>query len=297
MDSDSSDKPDSPINRPSTIDIQIQFGTPPNVENELVSNVTEPHLVCNCVSEVLLAPLINYLKTLGYPLDNAMIWYYSPTARLNVYCGNDPLPFSISIPMFEIKDNKLSLICRGAIRNKFGTVVTLGSTPSAKSKPDEEASNDQKSSRRTKERKIGYIIEKVSKWRKLYNGTPNTKGELQKMTLEEAATKVGISKKSLDDYLLQLRFGRKFGFNFQEHKDDKVGILRAYVKKCKTLHTYAKKIEDGEPIPADIISKLQEPGTPACKHNRCCAPSYSLPYKHSDSQPSLPLIYPSYPSF
>ena len=106
-----------------------------------------------------------------------------------------------------------------------------------------------------------------------------------KVTLEEAANKIGSSKKSLDDYLLQLRFGRKFGFNFQEHKDDKVGVLRAYVKKFKSLHQYAKKIENGEPIPSDVIQKLQEPGTPACKHNRCCAPDFSIPYKQCDSQP------------
>jgi len=56
--------------------------------------------------------------------------------------------------------------------------------------------------RRTKERKIGYIIEKVYKWRKLYNGTTNSKGENVKLTLEDAARTVKISKKSLDDYLL-----------------------------------------------------------------------------------------------
>ena len=42
---------------------------------------------------------------------------------------------------------------------------------------------------------------------------------------------VGISKKSLDDYLLQLRLGRKYGFNFNQNKTKKVGVLRAFVKK------------------------------------------------------------------
>ena len=42
---------------------------------------------------------------------------------------------------------------------------------------------------------------------------------------------VGISKKSLDDYLLQLRLGRKYGFNFNQNKTKKVGILRAFVKR------------------------------------------------------------------
>lgn len=54
-----------------------------------------------------------------------------------------------------------------------------------------------------------------------------------KYSLEDAAKKVGISKKSLDDYLLQLRYGKKYGFDFNEHKEAKIGILRAFVKKCK----------------------------------------------------------------
>jgi hypothetical protein len=57
--------------------------------------------------------------------------------------------------------------------------------------------------RRTKERKISFVIEKVSMWRKLYNGYDDPKtGKTMKYNLEEAAQKVGISKKSLDDYLL-----------------------------------------------------------------------------------------------
>jgi hypothetical protein len=284
MDSDSSEKPESPTQWSQTIDIDLQLTVNSETENELITNVADPNLIYNSHSEIILTPLINYLKSLGYPLENSMIWYFSPTAKLKVYCGNDPLPFSISIPMFELNNNCLQLICRGAIRNEFGTIVTLGSPSIGKIKQEEEAITNHKSSRRTKERKIGYIIEKVSKWRKLYNGVSTPKGEMIKVTLEEAANKIGISKKSLDDYLLQLRFGRKFGFNFQEHKDDKVGVLRAYVKKFKALHQYAKKIENGEPIPSDVIQKLQEPGTPACKHNRCCAPDFSIAYKQCDSQ-------------
>lgn len=42
-----------------------------------------------------------------------------------------------------------------------------------------------------------------------------------------------MSKKSLDDYLLQLRFGKKFGFNFEANRDSKVGVLRSFVKAQK----------------------------------------------------------------
>ena len=87
-----------------------------------------------------------------------------------------------------------------------------------------------KAQRRTKERKIGFIIEKVSLWRKLYNGIPDNTGRIVRYSLEEAAGIVGVSKKSLDDYLSQLRKGRKYGFDFNKNKDEKVGALRMFVK-------------------------------------------------------------------
>jgi hypothetical protein len=52
------------------------------------------------------------------------------------------------------------------------------------------------------------------------------------MSLEQAAEKVGVSKKSLDDYLAQLRAGRNFGYDFNLNKDKKVGDLRKFVKDC-----------------------------------------------------------------
>jgi cell division protein FtsI/penicillin-binding protein 2 len=46
--------------------------------------------------------------------------------------------------------------------------------------------------------------------------------------------KVGVSKKSLDDYLLQLRFGKKLGFDFEKYKNERVGVLRKFVKQNKS---------------------------------------------------------------
>jgi hypothetical protein len=34
---------------------------------------------------------------------------------------------------------------------------------------------------------------------------------------------VGIAKKTLDDYLLQIRNGKKYGFNFNEKVNAKIG--------------------------------------------------------------------------
>jgi len=64
-------------------------------------------------------------------------------------------------------------------------------------------------------------------------------------SLEDAAKKVSISKKSLDDYLLQLRYGKKYGFDFNEHKEAKIGILRAFVKKKKQEEKEKGKMKAG----------------------------------------------------
>ena len=47
------------------------------------------------------------------------------------------------------------------------------------------------------------------------------------------APKINVSKKSLDDYLLQIRIGRKSGFNFDDNKNEKIGKLRAFVENYK----------------------------------------------------------------
>ena len=95
-----------------------------------------------------------------------------------------------------------------------------------------------------RERKIGYIIEKVYAWRKLYTGFKDEKNNFIKYSLDNAAEKIGVSKKSLDDYLLQIRLGRKYGFDFDKNKYKKIGELREYVKneKQKEPATTKKKI-------------------------------------------------------
>ena len=61
----------------------------------------------------------------------------------------------------------------------------------------------------------------------------NEKHQQIKFSLEEAAKQVGISKKSLDDYYYQLRLGQKYGFDFKQHLDDKIGVLRMFIKDIK----------------------------------------------------------------
>lgn len=53
---------------------------------------------------------------------------------------------------------------------------------------------------------IGIVHKKVRRWRELYRGTFDASGKRIQINLQQAARMVGISKKSLDDYLLQIKF-------------------------------------------------------------------------------------------
>ena len=76
------------------------------------------------------------------------------------------------------------------------------------------------------------MIEAVSQWRLLYSGF-QLNGTSIKMSLDEAAKIVKISKKSLDDYLMILKQAKRFNFNFEKHANDKIGVIRAFVQKKK----------------------------------------------------------------
>mmetsp|Transcript_12043 Transcript_12043/g.20318 ORF Transcript_12043/g.20318 Transcript_12043/m.20318 type:complete len:108 (+) Transcript_12043:1786-2109(+) len=99
--------------------------------------------------------------------------------------------------------------------------------------------------RRKKERSLREVIQKVSLWRKLIYGKVYFDFKTQQffkvncltknggMTHSDAAMVIRLSKKSLDDYLMHLRFGRKYGFDFIKHRNKKIGKLRTFVTQKK----------------------------------------------------------------
>lgn len=90
-----------------------------------------------------------------------------------------------------------------------------------------------KGAKRIKERSIQTVLYKVAMWRSLYLGYLDSQGIYKQQNLEEAARTVDISKKTLDDYLLQIRLGKKYGFDFQGSINQKIGALRSFVKKAR----------------------------------------------------------------
>jgi hypothetical protein len=89
------------------IDVEVEFGAANRVERELVQGVQAPYLAFTSAQEIALAPVVQLLKTLGYPLANSMISYYSEVAGLYVYCGNDPLTNVFTVPVFEFASNRV----------------------------------------------------------------------------------------------------------------------------------------------------------------------------------------------
>ena len=253
-----------PPGQPSEVPIDVVLTLPGSEEKEMIRGILA-HF--SPLGNLDLSRLLLELKNTGYQVDKCMISYYSQSEDMHVFAGVDPLPEGTFCADRSIMaTGKINLRCRLPRTTAFPKPTTVkmenpGMLKGAEIPPmslprgieysnnsntiQEPAAKEGKAAgRRTKERKIGYIIEKVSLWRKLYNGVADQNGNMQRYSLEEAANKVSISKKSLDDYLLQLRFGRKFGFNFNEHKDDKVGVLRAFVRKHK-FQNKAEKASGG----------------------------------------------------
>ena len=73
----------------------------------------------------------------------------------------------------------------------------------------------------------------MSLWRKLYNGVLRD-GNLVRYSLEDAASKVNVSKKSLDDYLHQIRLATKYKFDFKNRQDEKFGSLRTFIREMRS---------------------------------------------------------------
>ena len=221
--------------------INVTYSYSPVVFNTTVNAriLDESHISFNDIIDTLSKQI---------PLNNFAISYceYDNNTETFVNCGKYPLENDILIGYnpSPIVPTYIRIKLRQIIKKE--NVLRMDVNEEDFENIDESKQHNffNSKSKRAKERKIGYIIKKVYMWKTLYNGfiEEDEEGNKKriKFTLEQAADKVGISKKSLDDYLIQLRIGKMFGFNFTEHKNDKVGVLRAFVKKHKAEYEERK---------------------------------------------------------
>lgn len=190
--------------------------------------INEVSLISDSDRFVPLYEIVKALQERSYSYPKSIISYFSKTYNSFVHSGRFDFKEANSIPYIDVYPR---LILK--IRTSSGDPPAMP--------PTKDKTTKKEKSRRNKERKIGDIIEKVNEWRTLYTGIMDDKGKLVKYSLEDAANKVGIAKKTLDDYLLQLRAGKKYNFDFQTHKDSKVGVLRRFVKDQKNKE---KSVQD-----------------------------------------------------
>lgn len=179
------------------------------------SYTTETNTIENILAKITSTNLLSLNDLIEDLIENknckslydTAISYYDNDLKNYIYCGIYPFDINITIPLTQEVQScpTLQIRSRNLIKKENLMRMDLNEEINAESEDNNQNIYINQKSKRSKERKIGYIIEKVFLWRKLYNGFSDENGNLIKLTLEEAADKVGISKKSLDDYLIQLR--------------------------------------------------------------------------------------------
>ena len=106
--------------------------------------------------------------------------------------------------------------------------------------------------KRAQEKTIEEVVKYVGAWRSLYNGVAiESKDEqgkpvykLLRYRLNDAATLIeNNSRKTFDDFLLQVRAGRKFNFDFVKHRDQRIGMLRQINKNYKHEENQQKGVK------------------------------------------------------
>ena len=234
----------------------IFFGTEP-IDNKtiLYSYMLEPN------KDVIKMKIINYIQKRmldGYNNSIINTYFRKPIIKSNK--KKEDLPsLDLKAKIFTPSMTNLEYYAEGSCSEESSSSLPsvasydkedYNELPMDKSKDKEnilKTNFGHMSDSQKRERKIGYIIEKVYAWRKLYNGFRDDKNNFIKFDLENAAKKIDVSKKSLDDYLLQIRMGRKYGFDFDKNKYKKIGELREFVKKemenDKTLNRQKRTIK------------------------------------------------------
>ena len=220
----------SPINNNSN----NTLNTSSFLEEEIIPNM---EIRITSDKKIFMKDIIVKLKYLGYPTTGALFSVYIKSAEEYVYMGSDPIDPNIFLDESLVDFDNLRIKLVSYLEDKL-------IKKTEKQLFEKKENNKNQKDKRTKERKIEFIVEKVNAWRRLYNGFYNENGEYTRYSLEQAAKMVGISKKSLDDYLLQLRLGRKYGFNFNQNKTKKVGILRAFVKRHRAKNNNKNETEN-----------------------------------------------------
>ena len=102
--------------------------------------------------------------------------------------------------------------------------MSIEESPKQVSPEDKKQSTAKPKEKRIRERHISDVVKAVAVWRRLYHGVFFVdKVMIVRYSLSDAAKKVGIPRKTLDEYLRLLAMGREHGFDFVARREEKIG--------------------------------------------------------------------------
>lgn len=174
-------------------------------------------------------------------LDSYSISYANnPNSEIYFHCGTYPLKQTVLCELTQsnelwvkLRQNTNESIMPGfsnlievyGDENETEAIDSIDSNNSIETKCDFHCN-----SKRAKERNIRNIIKKLYLWKRIYHGLCDKNGRKVRLTWKEAAELTKISHKSLDDYYNQIKYAKYLGFDFSKHKNEKIGVLRGFVK-------------------------------------------------------------------
>ena len=173
---------------------------------------------------ILLASVISALKDKNLALSNSLIYYVTKDEH-HINCWYDPVPEHIVIPVNDAMPSRegqndcVTLYIRKLEENQDTTSEESSPTRATARKP-----------KRAPERTIKEVKVKVEQW-KAECKQLKEQNPMMKRVAEKAAETVGIPKKSLDDYMHQLKMGQLHNFEFFKNEDTKIGVLRQFNKR------------------------------------------------------------------
>jgi hypothetical protein len=116
---------------------------------------------------------------------------------MTIFLGVFPFTQEVTIPLDSIVDNSIQVHCKPSIIQSSEILEEINIFDI----------NHKSKNKKVKERTIQQAIEAVKQWRKYYNTADKEKGG-RLYTLEQAAEKVGMAKKTLNDYYNHLKIAQ-----------------------------------------------------------------------------------------
>ena len=171
-------------------------------------------------------------RNLGVPIDalieelskyskidfaNSQILYKLPNSQLYMLAG--VFPFEENTDYIPVENVSETIFLK--YRTTFKSTKETDIHEEAKVK-----------TRRGNERLIGNVLDALTQFKELSKiGIMDPIRGLIKYKRHEAAQILNIPKKTLDDYLAQVKLAHSFGFDFQSHCEEKFGVLRKFNRK------------------------------------------------------------------